>query len=65
MAQWKVGDVVQLKSEGPLMTVESISDKGLMCVWFPHHEQDAKRGVFGPDTVKAYVEPRGAFSNDR
>ena len=41
MSNFNVGDVVQLKSGGPLMTVHSIGDysptgpnPGLLCVWF-------------------------------
>ncbi len=30
----KVGDVVRLKSLGPNMTVCSLSDKNVECVWF-------------------------------
>lgn len=32
------GDVVQLKSGGPQMTVESVEEKGVICTWF-----DAKK----------------------
>lgn len=28
------GDVVQLKSGGPPMTVESVDPTGVICVWF-------------------------------
>lgn len=54
---FKIGDVVRLKSWGPLMTIHNIGEypdqglnPGLLCVWF----DGAKKleGVFHPDTVK-------------
>lgn len=36
----ELGDVVQLKSGGPKMTVEKIDEDGkLTCVWFDKNEQ--------------------------
>jgi uncharacterized protein YodC (DUF2158 family) len=61
MSDFKVGDVVQLKSGGPLMTVHSIDnfsptgpDPGLLCVWFA----DTKKveAVFDPRAVQHYVD---------
>ena len=38
--QFKVGDIVQLKSGGPRMTVESVeATNSLFCVWFDETEQ--------------------------
>ena len=34
MQQFKPGDVVQLKSGGPAMTVDSMSDETWLCQWF-------------------------------
>ena len=31
---FKLGDVVQLKSGGPSMTVEAISGNDVVCIWF-------------------------------
>lgn len=51
----KIGDVVQLKSGGPLMTVSLLQDTTVRCIWF--NEQggvyDLKWGDFKPDTLKA------------
>ncbi len=38
MEEFKVGDVVRLKSGGPLMTIESIKDEDLNCIWFVNNE---------------------------
>jgi uncharacterized protein YodC (DUF2158 family) len=60
VTKYKVGDVVVLKSGGPLMTVHSIGlftatapDEGLLCVWF----DDKRRveDVFHPDAVEPYT----------
>jgi uncharacterized protein YodC (DUF2158 family) len=52
---FRIGDVVQLKSGGPKMTVEQIGDQGerrlmIRCGWF---EGDArKHGSFPPAALK-------------
>jgi|TARA_Y100001001_G_scaffold161935_2_gene187395 uncharacterized protein YodC (DUF2158 family) len=33
------GDVVQLKSGGPRMTVEAVSDGTVSCIWFEQSHQ--------------------------
>lgn len=49
--QFKVGDVVQLKSGGPKMTVsESYNDGTLGCVWFLGSDQ--KAGTFPSDALE-------------
>jgi len=59
MTEFKIGDVVILKSGGPTMTVHKIgsytgtgSDKELICVWFdgPKRMHD----LFHPDTVEFF-----------
>jgi uncharacterized protein YodC (DUF2158 family) len=48
--QFKVGDVVQLKSGGPFMTIESRSQQGgWMCIWFDGDAQ--KRAAFVEATL--------------
>lgn len=34
MAEFKIGDTVKLKSGGPLMTINAISDNEISCQWF-------------------------------
>lgn len=56
--EFKIGDVVMLKSGGPRMTIQNMGDyeymgishqKGLLCVWF---EATSKvEGAFHPDSV--------------
>lgn len=52
MAQFKVGDVVQLKSGGPGMTVSDIEADGVRCVWFAGNEN--KIGHFPSSILKLY-----------
>jgi uncharacterized protein YodC (DUF2158 family) len=54
--EFKIGDVVQLKSGGPKMTVTSVgvehySEKPVVsCVWFV--ETKESRGNFPPDALR-------------
>lgn len=54
MNQWKIGDVVQLKSGGPLMTVaeNGYSEGSVLCFWFVGLESVAEK-VFRPETLRA------------
>jgi len=59
MSNFNVGDVVQLKSGGPLMTVHNIGDyshtgpnPGLLCVWFDNVKK--VEDVFDPRAVEHY-----------
>ncbi len=59
MSNFNVGDVVQLKSGGPLMTVHYIGDysptgpnPGLLCVWFDNANK--VEDVFDPRAVEHY-----------
>ncbi len=55
MADWKKGDLVELKSGGPRMTVDDIQGNGrLYCYWFDGTEQ--KNALFSPESVKPSPE---------
>jgi uncharacterized protein YodC (DUF2158 family) len=47
---FKIGDVVQLKSGGPEMTITGIdsSDGTIGCTWFPSEESEPKKANFPP-----------------
>lgn len=54
--QWKIGDVVQLKSGGPQMTVTRVHHDGdVDCQWF--YRTDAQSGTFPAGSVQAYQQP--------
>jgi len=51
----KIGDVVQLKSGGPTMTIESIDKSGdsIHCQWFAGDKFDKLlAGYFSPDSLQ-------------
>ena len=49
------GDVVQLKSGGPLMTVHAINQGGVVCTWFD--KTNHKTATFPETTLELYVPP--------
>lgn len=50
MADFKEGDIVQLKSGGPKMTVKAIDDDGeALCQWFSGSK--LQQGFFEPHTL--------------
>lgn len=61
MADFKVGDVVMLKSGGPPMTVVKIdsSPGKVACSWFPSHTSEkSSREEFVPDAIREFKPPR-------
>jgi uncharacterized protein YodC (DUF2158 family) len=52
--QFKVGDVVMLKSGGPTMTVGSIAPGGVIeCLWFDKNNEQ-QHAAFSPATLEHY-----------
>lgn len=49
---FKIGDTVQLKSGGEVMTIEEIDEDSANCVWFVN--QKVERGTFYLDTLVVY-----------
>jgi uncharacterized protein YodC (DUF2158 family) len=52
---FNVGDLVQLKSGGPIMTVSGMSSTQTICVWFDKDEKRCSES-FVSGVLKAYVE---------
>ena len=62
--RFKVGDTVQLKSGGPLMTVVGEGRDGndnprVRCTWFDK-SQNEKNGAYPEDALEVYREGEGA-----
>jgi uncharacterized protein YodC (DUF2158 family) len=55
MEEFKPGDVVQLRSGGPFMTVSSVGGEQVTCVWFEKTKQHG--GVFNAAAI-AKPKPR-------
>ena len=51
----KPGDLVLLKSGGPLMTVHAVSPQGVVCTWFDKNNH--KTATFPEATLEAYEDP--------
>lgn len=62
--KFKPGDVVQLKSGGPAMTISEITTNydgnlsGYRCEWFKGASNE--RAHFAEDTLQTYVAPKKA-----
>jgi uncharacterized protein YodC (DUF2158 family) len=52
---YAVGDVVQLKSGGELMTVEAVDDSDVSCVWM--EGKKIERATLPAATLKKYTVP--------
>lgn len=51
--EFKVGDLVQLKSGGPIMTVAGAQEGGrVRCSWWSDKDQKFDEGYFPPATLK-------------
>ena len=54
------GDVVRLKSGGPIMTVDKDNGAGkLWCIWFVSGTEEPKSSLFPPDTLEKVTLPNG------
>ncbi len=53
--EFKLGDLVQLKSGGPKMTVNSKYDDTYYCVWFSGTKNN--KAQFSFDALQPYVDP--------
>jgi len=61
MKEFEIGEVVQLKSGGPLMTVQSMGDwsptgpnPGVLCVWFDQLKK--VEDVFDPRVLELHSD---------
>ena len=52
----KIGDIVRLKSGGPLMTVSSFKDDQVYCRWFAGEYDKVYIDYFLPDTLQLVVK---------
>jgi uncharacterized protein YodC (DUF2158 family) len=67
--EFKEGDLVQLRSGGPVMTVEQVGDRAMTgeatvwCVWFEKvgNKRIAQRETFSPGTLDKAEKPGIAF----
>jgi uncharacterized protein YodC (DUF2158 family) len=55
---FQIGDIVQLKSGGPHMTVTRSEDESISCTWFDKNQQRHDEGGFPPGALKAVSEPK-------
>lgn len=61
MTDFKIGDVVKLKSGGPAMTIASEGrppNTALKCLWFTS-EEGPNVDWFEPDTLKIHTQSSG------
>ena len=58
MSKFKIGDVVQLKSGGPQMTVMKIEDSEVTCLWF-NAKQEEKNGKYHEGLLRKYKASSG------
>ena len=69
-SEFKPGDLVRVKSGGPLMTVEKVGitamleEQAVWCVWFEKvgNKQIAQEKSFSPVVLEKAEKPNTAFS---
>lgn len=55
---FKDGDLVQLKSGGPAMTVLEVNDAGMViCTWFDSKDESQEK-AFKENLLKIYKKPK-------
>lgn len=64
---FSIGEIVQLNSGGPRMTVEAVEDSsesgqkvGVRCVWFDGQKMLTE--TFHPNTIKRFVSTQQRFA---
>ncbi|MBT1516240.1 DUF2158 domain-containing protein [Bradyrhizobium sp. SRL28] len=70
LSEFKPGDLVQVKSGGPVMTVEQVGTSAtfgedfVSCVWFEKvgNKQVAQKETFAPAVLEKAEKPRASFS---
>ncbi|QDA58834.1 YodC family protein [Hymenobacter jejuensis] len=65
MALLNLGDTVQLKSGGPVMTVVKLTLKQVTCTWFDGHNVLQAPTTFPRDAVKAAASPESPTDEAR
>ena len=58
MADVKAGDMVQLTSGGPVMTVEAVKNEGVACVWFPTKQSPEPSRTLLPAAALKHYTPK-------
>lgn len=53
--EFEIGDVVQLKSGGPVMTVYNVDGSSIGCIWFDDKNKKIS-APFIPETLQKYEE---------
>ena len=56
MPEYKKGDIVQLKSGGPKMTVGDIDFYGISVKWFAGSKMESAK--VDPEALQPYAEPK-------
>jgi len=62
MGDFREGDVVKLKSGGPMMTVGSIGNQMVRCEWFDANKVPQKND-FEQTVLEIYTPPSGPHSS--